>query len=162
MARGRKAASDSTHQQVRDAQAADLSATSAPDIPGASALNKHGRAFYDDLWRSAPERWTAGDLAMMVEAAFVQQRMIDNRVVMMMVPPVVTAQNGIQTRNPIHTLQFDLARQLQQLLRDLGVRSKDQPAKGQERTRPAAPTPTANTTSPAQVPDFDSWLDQVH
>ncbi|CUJ87678.1 hypothetical protein PH7735_00801 [Shimia thalassica] len=125
MSKHRKPRKDTISQRVAAANAPDRSLDTAPLVASAEFLDERGRDFLNAIYREDPGRWTEGDLALLVEAAHVQQQMYANRIVAAMVPAVVTLANGVITKNPIHVLQMDLCRQLQTLLRDLGIRSRD-------------------------------------
>jgi hypothetical protein len=126
MARGvRKAASDSLRGQLEAAQASDHSTTPVPKLAGDECLTDIGKGFLADLYRSDPDRWTTGDLVLMVEAAFIHQQLHTNRMVCAITPPTVVLNNGVMGRHPNHIYQADLTKSLQTILRDMGVRAKD-------------------------------------
>ena len=153
MARDRKPASDSTHQQLLDAQAPDISAKMPPRIAGDECLTAEGKLFFARLWRNGADKWSEADLWMVLEVAYVQQQLTQNRRQAVMTPALVTLSNGVVARSPIHTIRHELANTLQKLLRDLGIRSRDG-AKASETI--SIPAPTAN--GGGNVTDFESWM----
>jgi hypothetical protein len=153
MARGRKPASDSATKLRLDAQAPDNTTVQPPAFSGTESLSQIGLEFYATLYRSDPSRWTDADLWLLVEAAHVQQLLTENRKALVGSETTVTLSNGMLARNPLLILQSDLTRQLQTLLRDLGIRSKDGgKARGTKAPVHALPGVGGNVSS------FDAWL----
>ena len=121
----RKLRSDSTASLVQAAQARDTTTDSCPPIIGDDALNDVGRALLNDLYRVDPTRWTAADLMMLLESASLLQAMHKNRKIVADSDTMTTHPNGTVGRHPAHVAQQEMGRQLQTLMRDLNIRSKD-------------------------------------
>ena len=152
--RVKRARSDSAYAQVQAAQKPDTSTAPLPEIAGIDALDDVGLAFFADIYRSDPSRFTNADLAMLVEAAYVHQLMVANRAVLANMSPTYTQDNGKITRHPLFYQQELWSRQLQSLLRDAGVRSRD----GFKASKPPAPV---DKDTPAKVSSFEDYLEQV-
>ena len=152
--RVKRARSDSTYAQTQAAQKPDTSTAPLPEIDGVEALNAAGLAFFADIYRSDPNRFTNADLAMLVEAAYVHQLMVANRAVLAKTAPTYTQENGKIARHPLFAQQELWSRQLQSLLRDAGVRGRD----GFKASKPPA---SVDKDSPTEVTPFETYLQQV-
>lgn len=147
--------SDSTTALVEAARAPDPDNIPIPNLSGSEILDKNGKQFLADLYRAGADRWSAGDLLLLLEAAHFSQQVHTNRMLMAMVPSTVQHKNGKVGRHPIHVAHFEMVRQLQTLLRDLNIRSKD----GASPTQAVTPGSQANRQlqqSDSGSPDWDS------
>ena len=151
----RKTRSDSITQKRLDAARPDTSILPTPSIPGDSALGKIGHEFLATLYRSDPERFSVGDLALLLETAHCFEQLTESRHLSKLTPQLIRHPNGVLSRHPHFIVHADLSRQFQTLLRDAGLRSKDG-ARGALQTVKAEAN--ATTDDADNVTSFDSWL----
>ncbi|NOD35696.1 MULTISPECIES: hypothetical protein [unclassified Ruegeria] len=141
------------------AQADEPASIEPPAVPGVEVLNDVGKQFYAQVYQSNADGWSIGDLAMIVEMAFVQQQLHDNRIVCSMLPPIFTHPNGITGKHPVHTHQAELTKQLQTLARDIGLRSKDGLVTSASATK--APSTAEPEPGGENVTSFEAFLNDA-
>ena len=105
-------------------------------MPGASSLNAFGLAYARTVWLSRATEWRVGDLALIVSLALTSQNLEKVAADAISAAPILVNGSGGPIVNPIFKLQEQLRQRQQQLMRDLGLRTKDREAPDAE---PPAP-----------------------
>lgn len=152
----RKMRKDSTTAQLAAAQAEDRSTVHAPrDVPGCNLLTSYGCACYDKFFRTRSE-WSLADLLLIAQAAQVLQRMFALEASILPGCEVVTDARGTTRLHPAIAAIDQQRRLLQTLLRDAGMRLRDQHKSSN------APPPEHHTHLPQlaapEGPGFEEWL----
>ncbi len=155
--RGRKAASDSEEQLLKDARSPDLSIAVAPlDIPGADLLGDKGQHYYTQIYRTRHE-WAVADLILIVTAAAAMEKLWYLAVELQTEPTFQTTKTGFRVTHPGYKLQGELRRTVATSLRDAGVRQRDgHPASDANTPRPVDHVTGATVTTKPSY--FDEWM----